>query len=180
MPNSRLIFFPASPEQLVDYNNLLSALSTFAFINPEADKNNEYLPGDKFLNLLTFLGCSPNINLTPTDGESHCFISLLEATEQPGCLGYTQTVNPKCPNCTKRISNWKTDSWMQGNSVCCCDKCQTESSYAELNWKQECGFACCGFEIAHIYPHEAVPTDQLLTQLEKHTSVKWSYCYANN
>ena len=180
MPISRLIFFPKNTQLLVNDELILKTISRINFINKVPYEKNHYLPGEHFLSLLTFLGCSPNINLTPTPDQAHCFVSLLSPTEDPQCLGYTNTCNPKCPNCTKRIANWKTDNWQKTGASCQCDKCGTQLTYAELNWKQECGFARCGFEIAHIHPHEAVPTDQLLEALEEKTRAEWLYCYTNN
>lgn len=180
MPISKLIFFPDNSNQTVENKLIIDTLISAEFINSEIHNDNHYLPGEKFLSLITFLGCSPNINLFPVENENHCFISLLEQTSQAQCLGYTSTVNPKCPNCKKRIADWKTENWNKAGEICCCDKCTTQTPYAELNWKQECGFSRCGFEIAHIYPHEAVPTEQLLDMLKKETEFKWNYCYANN
>lgn len=180
MPISKLIFFPDNPDHLVGNKLIIDTLISTQFINAEIYNDNHYLAGEKFLRLITFLGCSPNINLFPVENDTHCFISLIEQTSQAQYLGYISSVNPKCPNCKKRIANWKTDSWNKTGEICCCDKCNTQTPYAKLNWKHECGFSRCGFEIAQIYPHEAVPTEQLLNRLEKETGVKWNYCYANN
>lgn len=180
MSISKLIFFPDNPDQLIEDILIIDTLISAEFINAEIYNNNHYLPGENFLSLITFLGCSPNINLSPTENEAHCFISLLEQTPHAQCLGYTSTVNPKCPNCKKRIADWKSENWNETGEICFCDKCNTQTPYAELNWKQECGFSRGGFEVSHIYPHEAVPTEQLLNQLEKATGFKWNYCYANN
>jgi len=180
MPISKLIFFPKDPLQSFAKDEIFKILSSLLFIETIAHSENHYLPGDNFLSLLTFLGCSPSINLIPTADQAHCFISLIKPTIEVQCLGYTNTCKPKCPKCTKRIANWKTHSWPQASEICQCDKCGAQATYAELNWKQECGFARCGFEIAHIYPHEAVPTDQLLDALQENTGLEWLYCYANN
>lgn len=180
MSISKLIFFPENPDNSVNENLLKTELNAIKFINETAYSDNHYLPGDHFLSLLTFLGCSPNINLAPTDSEDHCYISFIQKSEEIQCLGFTNTVNPKCPNCKKRIANWKTENWNRTGEICQCDKCLTNTLYAKLNWKQEAGFGRCGFEISHIYPHEAVPTDQLLNALQDISDFKWSYCYTNN
>jgi len=180
MTTSKLIFFPADTQDTISNEIITGALDEIQFIITPSHGDNHYLPGDNFLSLLTFLGCSPNINLSPTDNEDHCHISLIKQTDNPQCLGYTRTCNPKCPHCTKRISNWKTGNWQLAGSTCLCDKCGMESNYDKLNWKQECGFGRCGFEVAHIYPHEAVPTDQLINALKKKTGFDWKYCYSNN
>ena len=176
----KLYFLPSNPVQITDNQQLLETLVSLQLINKEAHSENHYLPGENFLSQITFLGCSPNINLAPVENENHCFISILEHSSKTRCLGHTNTVNPKCPGCKKRIANWKTENWKNPGQLCLCDKCSTKHLYAELNWKQECGFARCGFEISHIYPHEAVPTDQLLNALEQASGFKWDYCYANN
>jgi len=180
MPISRLIFFPEDSNTLTETHVLIDTLSSIELIENNPYQKNHYLAGEKFLNLITFLGCSPNINLVPVENESHCYISILPQTEQPICLGYTRTIKPKCPNCKKRIADWETKNWTEPGNICLCDKCQVKTPYAQLNWKQECGFARSGFEITHIYPHEAVPSDQLLLALENGTAQKWNYCYANN
>jgi len=177
---SKLIFFPKSPDKIIKTQVLLQSLIASEFIIGDAHKNNHYLPAERFLKLITFLGCSPNINLFPVKGENHCFISFIKPSEQTVCVGHTSTVNPKCPICTKRIANWKKTSWTLAGEMCCCDKCQQQTLYAELNWKQECGFARCGFEVNHIYPHEAVPTDKLLNLLNQVSGFDWDYCYTNN
>jgi len=179
MTTSKLIFFPTITNKIIDNQQLLKTLGDSQFITEHAHANNHYLPGENFLSLITFLGCSPNISLMPTEGESHCFISVIDPTQEPRCLGHTQTANPKCPACTKRISDWKTPDWKLARKRCNCDKCQTQTPYAELNWKHECGFARGGFEVNHIYPHEAVPTDQFLNILYKLSGFEWNYCYAN-
>lgn len=180
MPISKLIFFPKSTTEIIGNKTLMQSLIKSQFIIVDAHKNNHYLPSERFLSLITFLGCSPNINLFPVDGEDHCFISFIEASEQAICVGHTNTVNPKCPACTKRITNWQTTNWQLARKICTCDKCQQQTPYADLNWKQECGFARCGFVVNHIYPHEAVPTDQLLDLLKQVSKFDWDYCYANN
>jgi hypothetical protein len=180
MPAPRLIFFPTDSAQAIDSKLTTQALIDAECIIAQAFPDNHYLPGERFLNLLTFLGCSPNINLQPTEGESHCFISILEASSETRYLGSTQSVNPKCPNCKKRIADWKTNHWQKADELCLCDKCQIKTGYSKLNWKLECGFGRCGFEIHHIYPHEAVPTDLLLTILQTFSGFEWNYAYVNN
>lgn len=180
MPISKLLFSPKDNHLLVNNTLILRAISNINFINSNEYHANHYLPGENFLSLITFLGCSPNINLEPTPDESHCYISLLAPSKQARCLGYTSSCNPKCPSCKKRISDWKTNNWQEPNTICRCDKCATETAYAQLNWKNECGFGCCGFEVTHIYPHEAVPTDQLMEALHEQTGIEWIYSYVNN
>lgn len=180
MLNTRLIFHPENPQQEVQPKKIIEALTETQFVQNREFQHNHYLPGENFLSLITFLGCSPNINLSPDDGDQHCYIALLETFPEEKCLGYTHTANPKCPACTKRINNWQQGNWLQSGAICICDKCQSQTTYANLNWKQECGFARGGFFIQHIYPHEAVPGEKILNALKNKTGFNWTYCYANN
>ncbi|VAW69532.1 hypothetical protein MNBD_GAMMA10-465, partial [hydrothermal vent metagenome] len=116
-------------------------------------------------------------NATPND--EHCAISILAPSDSSRCLGFTQHAHPKCPECKKRIAHWKSALWQQGDEVCTCDKCQTATPYGHLNWKHECGYGRCGFEITHIYPHEALPTEAFLSALAASTATPWQYCYAS-
>lgn len=176
-----MLFFPAAADQTIPNSLIISTLADIQFIEPLTGNTTQYLAGERFLNLLTFLGCSPDINLTPgsASDNNHCLIRILDTSTAPKCLGLTQNAHPKCPHCKKRIAHWKSATWQQTDNTCICDKCQTETPYARLNWKHECGFGCCGFEITHIYPHEAVPTDQLLNALQTATGTPWQYSYAS-
>jgi len=183
MATSRLIFTPQDSTQAVDASQLLQLLTQLELITQPSYRENHYLPGDGFTSLITFLGCSPNISLQPDDSDAddnHCFISIVSTTQQIKCLGYTRQCHPKCPHCRKRIADWQSSNWQQPDALCQCDKCGSETAYAHLNWKHECCFARGGFSIANIYPHEALPTDQLLERLQQQTGVVWDYAYANN
>lgn len=181
-----MLFLPASAEQVIQNSLITSTLSDIQFIEAVTGNTTEYLAGQRFLNLLTFLGCSPDINLVPdnnsgnnSDSDSnHCLIRILEISTTPRCIGFTQNASPRCPHCKKRIANRPSGTWQQASNICICDKCRAQTPYAHLNWRHECGFGCCGFEITHIYPHEAVPTDQLLDALESATGTPWQYSYA--
>lgn len=179
MTASRLIFTPQNTTQSIETETLLSVLKELELIHDSVLRDNHYLLGEKFLSLITFLGCSPYINLHPDTGKNYCYLYLIN-TETTDCIGYTTQCKPKCPSCTKRISHWKTENWQQADALCHCDKCNTDTPYAQLNWKQECSFGRSGFAITHIHPHEAVPTDQLLSSLNEKTGVSWNYAYANN
>ena len=68
MNTSKLIFFPDSIDKTINNQALLQILINSQFITENKQNNNQYLPGDNFLSLITFLGCSPNINLIPVEG----------------------------------------------------------------------------------------------------------------
>lgn len=180
MPTSRLIFHPVNAQQPLDQAHIVNCLIELGFINARAFRNNQYLAGEQFLSQITFLGCSPNISLIPGEADEHCSISLLENSEQARCLGYTHSAKPKCPHCTRRLANWPIENFQLNDQQCTCDKCGEHCNYSELIWKHECAYARSGFQVTHIYPHEAVPGDQFLEQLSRLSGLDWNYCYANS
>lgn len=180
MPVSRLIFHPVNAQNSVDRNQLIDCLIKLGFIDSQPVQNNHYLAGEQFLTQITFLGCSPNINLTPTENEEHCYISILENSGIARCPGYTQNAKPKCPHCTRRLANWPTHNFKLNDDTCTCDKCGENSLFSELIWKHESAYTRSGFQVAHIYPHEAVPGDPFLQQLSQLTGIDWNYCYATS
>lgn len=50
-------------------------------------------------------------------------------------------------------------------------------SLSEINWKHEAGLARYFIELVEVHPHEVVPTDGLLKELESFTDKKWDYFY---
>ncbi len=158
---------------------MTQCLQSSGFISQLEIENNTYLPGKDFLNLLTFLGCSPNINLAPEDGDKFCTIRLSEVEDNARCLGYTNTIQPKCPHCKKKIKNWQDNSdWQNASSLLNCDSCGKQSNMYSLKWRQEAGYGRYAIAINHIYPHEAVPSESLLSRLRDTTGFDWQYFYS--
>ncbi len=180
MPVSRLIFHPVDAKQTIQQKHIVDCLIQMGFIDIKTIRDNHYLAGENFLSQITFLGCSPNISLTPDDNVEHCYISILDNSDQARCIGYTQNAKPKCPHCTRRLAHWPGENFQLNDQLCACDKCGEQSHFSELIWKHECAYACCGFQVMHIYPHEAVPGDQFMDQLSGLSGIDWNYCYATS
>lgn len=181
MALARLILYPRQADrQPAHVDDLVTALHDIGFIHSEP-VDRHYLPADQFLNLLSFLGCSPDIRLHPDDGENYCYIEFAEYTDKPVCLGHTTTVIPGCPRCKNKIRHWKdTEGWQQADTVCRCDRCQTKTAMSKLKWRQECAFGRFSIHIAHVHSHEAVPAEKLLNALESASGFAWDYAYAND
>lgn len=179
----RLILHPENTRHLIkDNHQLISSLLDIQFINETAGTDNTYTAGKEFINLLTFLGCSPDIKLSPNDGENYCTVSIPDAHETVTLLGYTSTVIPRCPSCKHKISDWKQHfhDWKQGDHVYSCTECQAQTPVANLKWRQEGGYGHSCVVVNHIHPHEAVPSEKLLNTLQQASATAWSYFYANN
>ena len=160
-----------------DINRLKALLLDIGFISA-TDKLPYYLPGNEFINLLAFLGCSPEIRLRPEDGDSYCQVVMSDIGDKASCLGFNTTVKPKCPGCKTNLDQWQhIPEWKHAHTLLSCSHCDTETELYKLKWRHECGYGRFAIRIRYIYPHEAVPSETLLSALENTTGFSWTYCY---
>ena len=137
--NASLIIHPDDPAWSPDKTEtIVSSLKDIGLV-AETIPNVEhtYYVGDNFLELIAFMGCSPNINLTPQDNaDKFCCIKLIEKPDITALTGQ-HTHAPHCPHCKKPVKNWSntiTDSTLQ------CSSCGEISSPWEYNWRKSAGF----------------------------------------
>lgn len=177
----RLIFYPADIENCVDnYQPLQTTLAEIGLIetNPQQDI---FLVGDGFLELLTFMGCAPDIHLSPQDGDNYCYIKFNQIHPQPICAGHVQSFSPSCSACKHKLTHWReTENWQQGSSLLTCPACQHSKPLQQFRWRKEAAYTRCSFYIANIHPHEALPADKLMDALHNSSGFKWAYAYAND
>jgi hypothetical protein len=146
------------------------------------ETQHRYLIGKHFLQLVTFLGCAPAIELQPSaNGDTEfCHVGISDIYPTTQFISDTQDVLPRCPHCRKRyedwqptIQSWRTDPAYQIH----CPACQQSLSPMELDWRQSAGFGRVFISIFNIYPREAIPTEALLVALSKATDQTWDYFY---
>jgi hypothetical protein len=150
-----------------------------------------YRPGPAFLDAVMFLGCSPAIALEPDAGDEggvdpagFCNSRLgpvfPAAQFRRGCGG----TPPRCPHCRARIRDWQPliDAWRHDpdNYRWTCAECGQARSPAALDWRHDAGFGRFFVEIWGIHPHEAVPSERLLTTLSGIGGGSWRYFYARS
>jgi len=148
-------------------------------------QQNRFLVGERFLQYMTFMGCSPSVELTPpADGSldfSHFHFSEIYPESQFRCA--SQNVFARCPHCRKRINSWTqaVSTWSKDPSAVNfnCDKCAEQVSLYQLGWRHTAGFARMFIDIVSIYPQEVIPTDQFFSFLESQTKVQWDYFYTD-
>ena len=180
---ARLILHPRDIQYVPeDLSHIVKQLQIIQFIGKPLSDSNHFLVGDEFINLLTFLGCSPNIHLSPEDGGNFCSFFIPEIHEKNTLLGYTSMVVPRCPECKHKIIDWKQHfhEWKKGDYLYHCSQCLKETPVSQLKWRQEGGYGRFSICISHIHPHEAVPSEKLLNTLQKASNTSWTYFYANN
>lgn len=137
------------------------------------DQNKQYVPSTSFMSLITFLGCSPNLN---HDIETKISINL---THKKQALGGDSIVKLSCPNCQQKITdpttllkNYQTSpNWL---SSCCKNKIALE----EINWRKSAGFSHTFIQISNIFPKEAIPSDDFMLLLFQFSQSHWNYFYS--
>jgi hypothetical protein len=153
-----------------------------------------YLAGEHFLQLITFLGCSPAIEFEPPAraGEREpaasrgefCHISLSITDTGPVFRGGNRLPPPRCPSCRKAVTEWPLalDAWRQApeRNAWECEKCGYTGRIQDLDFRRHGGFARTFIEIWGIHPSEAVPVDALLVSLGEFSDCDWNYMYVND
>ena len=142
-----------------------------------------FLAGERFLQLITFLGCSPHIDLDPPqDGKSEfCYLELLGPWRYPRFLQGPNTRPPGCPACRRKHAEWRSlvgPKFMQeGVPEWTCPACGHRAAASDWNWRQQAGIGRVFVQINSIFPSEAVPTNELMSRLEQLSGGTWQYFY---
>ena len=144
-----------------------------------------YLIGERFLQLVTFLGCAPAIELEPPrNGTSDfCHVGISDIYSTPRFIADSRDVLPRCPHCRKRYADWQAaiQSWRTDPDFqTICPACNQSLSPIDLDWRQSAGFGRTFVSIFNIYPREAIPTEALLSALQKATNQHWGYFYTRD
>lgn len=183
MQAPRLIFHPVQADCVVDTTNLVTRLHELGLLGEPRDaaEAQSFFAGERFLELLTFLGCSPVIALSPEEGEGYCYIDI-ETYDKARLVSGSQSFQPRCKQCRAAIPDWESryaprDDMLRASLTC--PQCGETSPLSALNWKHAAGIARQMIVIHNIYLHEAVPGDKLLQSLESLTpGSSWNYFYA--
>ena len=189
----KLILLPSDPlHPPLDRQQLAAELQAIKLIrNPvELDGEVFYPTGEQFLQQISFLGCSPMIELEPpTDPATlsansangkFCHV-FLHCSSTLTLRADNQCPPPRCPDCRQPPSNWKAviTAWQQdpAQTEWHCDQCSYNGQLTDLSFRKAAGFGHTFIEIRGIYPSEAVPTDALLTNLQRLSGGPWKTIY---
>ena len=152
---------------------LVNALKASGLIGSCIDATSgDYYPGEHFTELVTFLGCSPSIALSPEEGEQHCFIRIQRPQAAPQLYAGANTGAPKCSQCHQ-----VREDWIHCDDTDFCAQCTLLERQQYLAWRRRGLLSRWVVMLTNIYPHEAVPTSQLLTLLGDVSGLEWGYAY---
>ncbi|MEE9304342.1 MAG: hypothetical protein V3U84_11235 [Thiotrichaceae bacterium] len=159
----KLYLYPEKPDYQADLSVLISLLKNLKFLGKSLSQHH-YAVGDNFLSLLTFMGCSPDIELEPQDNKPYCYIEV-DSFKRAQFISGINTKYPPCPHCKEKLNNR------------ICSNCNETLDAITTNWRKSAFISQCWICIGNIYELEAIPGDLLLMALEKETGIKWKPAY---
>ena len=173
------------PPQLPEF---IEALQQAEFIADTIEVNGDrhYQPGDEFLTLITFLGCSPVISLGEPGktGDEFCHIAIEGPLDTPRFVAGDNLKIPRCPGCGHRFEQWQPliEQWQEQPEQARfdCPECGRSLSATELRWRKCAGFGRFFIKVWGIFESEAVPNPNLLAILEKSTGTAWQHFYVRH
>jgi Zn ribbon nucleic-acid-binding protein len=189
----KLLLYPQDPDCApVDPAVLADDLQDIGFIAaPVTVPDGVFYPaGAQFLQLLSFLGCSPAIELDPPADPaalaaarasgSFCHVYLssrgrLQLRADP------RTPAPRCPACRQPEKDWRLhiNAWRENPAMTAwtCRNCGYSGRLTDLQFRKTAAFSRTWVEVRGIYPSEAVPGDALLARLRTLSGCQWQYSY---
>ena len=182
MKQPSLLLCPEDPTWIPpDNKRLTDFLQSIQLIGTASDHPITYLVGEKFLDMIAFMGCSPDIKLEPDgDDQSYCYIQIKHAPAIEFRHG-EHSHAPRCPTCRQPVEDWQSrvQLWLEAETKdpWKCSACQQLAAPWEYNWRKSAGFGRSFIEIRNIFPKEALPQSLLLDTLQSHYGIKWQYFY---
>jgi hypothetical protein len=184
----KLILHPNDPSAMpVAGPDTVAALQAIGLTGKSflLDGQRHFLPGDNFLSLITFLGCSPAIEISPADTDT------LEEAARAGRFCHILAGDPltapelrvdingraRCPACQKTWTPFSDGYQGPGTVILPCPHCHVPRAASQLGWHRTAGIARLFVEIWGVYPAEAIPADNLIKQLSSVTDSSWSWFY---
>ena len=190
----KLVLCPAHLERPgVDTATLVEALRAIGLLAAPVchDPARGYRAGEHFLRLVSFLGCSPAVELEPPLDPDECaracacgklcHIRFPAPDQRIRFRGDDRLPAPRCPHCRKPeerwpelLARWRADPREIGWE---CRVCGHHGRLFELNFRQRGAFGRCFVDIWGIHPAEAVPDESLLSTLGELGGGAWKYLY---
>ncbi|MCK5262466.1 MAG: hypothetical protein KAJ92_02220, partial [Gammaproteobacteria bacterium] len=138
--NASLVLHPKEPNWTLDnLEALIKFLQQSGLAGDPLNKDeNSFLVGKKFLDHVSFMGCSPNIKLEDETADGK--FTFIRISTMPGITALTgkHSFAPHCPQCKKPEKNWR--EILKDNQLEC-SHCQVTSDAWQYNWRKSAGFA---------------------------------------
>lgn len=180
MSAGKLLLHPPLDAPLPDLGALEKHLREIQLIGSPLDgREKAFLAGERFMRLVTFMGCSPYLRMEPENEQDKDFCHLRFSADHTDLVFRSgkNTRPPNCPNCKQRLTAWPEmmQQWTQ-QGHCHCPECHSEVDPTALRWRQNAGFGRFFIEIFSVFPSEAIPSPELLQALQDEDG-EWGYFY---
>jgi hypothetical protein len=182
-----LLLAAADPEQEPPTAPLLDHLHRTGLLGPPLDAGGgqHFLIGQAFLQLITFMGCSPLLELEPPpDGGPFCHLRIDGPWPAPQLRHGRNTRGPRCAACRTRFADWREllPRWLERpmETSVQCPRCGHYQRPLDLTWRREAGFGRWFLVVEDVFPGEAVPVPALLEGLAGVTGGAWHYFYVRD
>lgn len=143
-------------------------------ISGHFDADGQADPGDRLMDFINYLGCSPALS----SGALEASIKLFSYKTLTG-MGAEPIETLRYPRCKHPISNGPALlADLQATARWTCPGCGQQGNADEINWRKSAGYSHYFIEISPIFPREALPSEALLTILQDNTKKPWSWFYS--
>jgi len=179
-----LVFCPA-PGEVPEYDQgiLIAALQQTGLIAktslPVTDSQiTDFLAGERFLDLIIFMGCSPAIQLKQDEqGSAYCYISFQQHKTPGKIYAGSQSRPARCGLCKASFETDQLNDCAEKQALPVCHQCQKQLDWSDITWNKTTGMATDAIVIHNIFPHEAVPADELVSAINNASGLGWRYFY---
>lgn len=175
MTDHFLVLFPKNPDWApASLASLADALRDIGLTGAERETN-FFSSGPQYLGLVTYLGCSPQIDLSQDANATTIRLRGIFAASQ--FLHGGNLKPPRCPNCRNTLE--KSDFATGVENELRCAHCGHSSLLYQLDWRRSAAFARVFVEISNVFESEAVPAEKLTACLEQASGETWDYSYVS-
>ena len=180
----RLLLCMQDPYLCPERSRLTAALSAAGFVGaPLPGQANAFAVGDEFLQLITFVGCSVRIELSPDADGPFCHVRLTGAFRHPRFLSGHNTRAPRCHNCRTPLQSWREHQaqWSSGRTDDIpCPTCGEPRPPWAYDWKDQAGFGRVFIQVEEVFPGEAAPTPGFGELLAHISGSAWQHFYTQD
>ena len=174
MPLPSLTLFAREDSASPERAKLIARLQSIGLLGQQLDSS-LFLSGTELFQHISFLGCAPSIPLTP--GESDQFLRIqVPKLERAHLFTADNTRVPVCNTCRTPFAAWQ--SQLKGGAhILHCSNCRERTSVMDLKLGKRACYSRQIIQVAPVFEGEAVPSQNLLNELERCFDTPFAYAY---
>jgi len=182
---NRLVLYPLDPDYRISsperFAGFLVSCGFVDELSPGEESLEQMRPGENFMKLLTFVGCSPSVATDKHPNPySNYSVEIVALNSGLTIIASNRAKSPVCPACGKSSQDvLAADSVTRvGDQIAwTCPECGAGTPIEKINWRNKLAIATDYLQINGVFEGESIPADNFLQALYGETGTKWSYCY---